>query len=370
MVREALRDRLFSMPRLSKPRLFRPWSKKRGKRSLSGTLSGAAGEAVFYAALFLLGVFGFSLVLVNQLAPQQAPDVSAEAFSGGLATWIFGVLSLAAIGSGSAGLFFRLTRLGTSSERRSALASRAQSIEVLVPAADQATRLPNVPQGRSLTDSPGERLRYRLAANHPAAGGVAGAAFLALLWNAVWFILLAVVISGFWYSRPRWVLTGLLVPFGGIGIWSFRFFVSQLRHYAGVGSTLVEISDQPLVPGQPYELYVAQMGRLRLRWLKIELICEEETFYRQGTDTRVDHHQVYTQPLHTEKNLRIDPQRPWEQQLRFDLPDHVMHSFVGSHNAIRWKIVVTGESRPWPSFCRSFPVVVHPPGLPPRRSPR
>lgn len=358
------------MPRVSRPHFFHPWSKKRGKRSLGGALSGVAGEAIFFAALFLLGVFGLSLVLVNRLAPQQAPDVSAEAFSGGWGVWIFGTLSLAAIGTGSGGLFFRITRLGTSSERRSVLASRAQSIEVLSPAGEQTARLPNVPEGRALTDSPGERLNYRLAANHPAASGVVGAATLALLWNAVWFVLLAVVISGFWYARPRWVLTGLLLPFGGIGIWSFRFFVSQLRRYAGVGSTIVEISDQPLVPGQTYELFVAQMGRLRLRWLQIKLICEEETFYRQGTDTRVDHHQAFTQLLHNEKNLRIDPQGPWEQQLRFDLPDNVMHSFVGSHNAIRWKIVVTGESHPWPSFCRSFPVVVYPPGLPPKHSPR
>ncbi len=358
------------MPRAVRPRLFRPWSKKRGERIIGNALRGVVGEAFFYACLFLVGVFGMALVVVARFAPERAPDVSAEDLSIGLASWVFGTLSLAAILSGFGGLMFRLSRIGASSERRSAIATRARSRELVGITADDAPHLPHVPRGRSLTDSPGERLTYRLPpANSPSAR-LAGPAILTLLWNAVWFVLLAVVIAGFWTGQHRWILAGLLVPFALIGHWSFRFFLNQLRQYAGVGATIVEIGDHPLVPGEPYRLFVAQMGRLHLRRLRISLVCEEETFYRQGTDIRVERYESFQILIHQATDVRIDPRRPWEQQLRFDLPENVMHSFVGPHNAVRWKIVVSGVSRPWPSFCRSFPVVVHPPGLAPRRSPR
>ncbi len=352
------------------PRFPRPWSKKRGERIVAGALSGIAGEVAFYAMLFLAGVFGISLVLITQFAPERVPSVPSGALESSLSTWILGILSVASTFSGVGGLVFRLMSVGASSERRSVIASRAGSIEVIGPTPEDGQKLPNVPRGRSATESPGERLTYRLAPEAPADGGIAGPATLALLWNAVWFVLLAVVVSGFWYSRPRYILAGLLIPFAGIGIWSFRFFLSQLRQHAGVGPSIVEISDHPLYPGRRYRIFVSQTGRLHLKRLKVQLTCEEETFYRQGTDVRVERYVAFTKVLHKGRDVHVDPQDPWEQQLSLDLPENVMHSFVGSHNAIRWKIEVIGESHPWPSFCRSFPVVVHPPGLPPKRSPR
>ena len=296
------------------PRLPQPWSKKRGKRFLGVALRGVAGEVAFYAGLFMVGVFAFSLVILNRFAPEVRPentlDVASESMSGGLASWILGILSLAAIVTGGAGLVFRLVRLGASNEFRSVLANRAGSIEVMGPAQGESPKLPSVPRGRSLTESPGERLTYRLASDTSPAAGFAGPAILTVLWNTVWFVLLAVVVSGFWYGRPRWIMVGLLVPFAGIGIWSFRFFLSQLRKQAGVGPTIVEISDQPLYPGQQVQIFVSQSGRLRLKRIKVQLTCEEETFFRQGTDVRVERFQAFCADLEKQRDVRVDPEAP------------------------------------------------------------
>lgn len=352
------------------PRFPTPWSKKRGKRSLGNPFTGVIGEIAFYAFLFLIGVFGLSLVVINQLAPEQVTEqVTPEALSSNLSSWVFGTLSTAALATGAANLVFRLMRIGASNERRSVLANRAGSIEVIAVGTADVRRLPSVPRGRGITDSPGERQTYRLAAE-ATEEGIAGPATLALLWNSVWFVLLAVVVSGFWYGNPRWILAFLLVPFALIGNWSSRFFISQLRKHIGVGPTIVEISNHPLEPGGEYHLFVSQMGRLKLKRMTVQLTCEEETFYRQGTDVRVERHEAFNQILCRQRDVEVDPKAPWEQQLTLVVPVNVMHSFVGTHNAIRWKIVVLGESRPWPSFCRSFPVVVHPPGVPPKRNPR
>ncbi|MCO8124640.1 hypothetical protein NHH03_23075 [Stieleria sp. TO1_6] len=364
-------------------RFPRPWSKKRGKRFIGTELRSLLWETAFYSGVFLVGVFVLSLVLINELASwehleafKELTQIQTDAVTppelngGGLASWVFGILGIAAIGSGAGGLIYRLVRVGASSERRSALATRASSIEIIVPASGDIDKMPSVPRGDSLTDSPGERLTYRLAAENPGGGELLGPMLLALLWNAVWFVLLAVVVLGFWYGSPRYILTGLLIPFGAIGYWSFRFFLAQLRRTAGIGPTIVEISDHPLYPGCKYRLFVSQSGRLRFRRLNVRVACEEETVYRQGTDVRVERYEVFTEELCAARDVRVDPQGPWEQQFTLDLPSNVMHSFVGAHNAVRWKVIVSGEARPWPSFCRSFPVVVHPPGLPPKRSPR
>ena len=356
------------------PRFPTPWTKKRGQRQLTDPFAGVVGEAAFFAFLFLIGVFGLSLVLIHEFAPHRIAKAPTEHLQSDLSAWVFALVSIAAMVSGATGLLVRVMRESASHERRSVLAARAErletdAIELVSASGGDDERLPNVPSGTSLNDSPGERLRFRLPGQLPDQG-LAGTIVLSLLWNAAWFVLLAVVVDGFITGTPRWIVMMLLVPFGAIGVWSFRRLLSQLRQRAGVGPTIVEIDNHPLTAGGHYQLFISQLGRLRLKRLTVQLVCEEESFYRQGTDLRIERHEAYCEVLHKQSGVTVDPQAPWEQQFSFCLPDNAMHSFVAGHNAIRWRIVVRGESRPWPSFCRSFPVIVHPPDLPPKRSPR
>jgi len=352
------------------PRLPMPWSKKRGQRRLGSPSAGVAGEFAFSAATFFSGVFGFSLVLISQFAPQQVPDqVSSEALSSSLSSWVMGTVSLAAVVLGATRLVFRVMQLNASDEMRSVIATKAAALERLAPGQGGEVGLPNVPRGKAITESPGEHLAFRLPMV-VGENGILGSALLALFWNTAWIILLAVVVSGFWIGRPRWILAGLLVPFAFIGRWSFLSFLTQMRQRIGIGATVVEMNEHPLQPGSCYDLFVSQAGRVKLKRLSVELVCEEETFYRQGTDVRVDRHQAFGKVLTRQRDLEVDPQHPWEQQLVLEIPENVMHSFAGTHNAIRWKIVVKGESRPWPSFCRNYPVVVHPADSIPNPSPQ
>ncbi|TVQ01281.1 MAG: hypothetical protein EA381_05765 [Planctomycetaceae bacterium] len=361
-------------------RLPKPWTKKRGGRLLGGAnFSGAVGEAMLLFACSLAGVFTLALVSFRRFASASLREstglpegfISEDAFSSDLGFWIVLVLGCALLVIGGGGLAYRLVRIGASDERRSVMATRATAIAPALPAEADWGPLPNVPPGRGLTDSPGMVESYRLASEgSPRARTVAASACLALLWNGTWFVLLAIVISGFVHQSPRWVLGFLLFPFAGIGWWAFRHFLDNLKRTAGLGATIVEISDHPLQPGSRYTLFVRQAGRLQLRRLRIELVCDEESSYLQGTDLRIDRHRAYDEILHTERDLAIDPDHPWERQLRVTLPADAMHSFRSPHNAVCWKITVSGEARPWPSFCQSFPVVVHPSTGPPIRHPR
>ncbi len=163
------------MPRFPRSWIPTPWSKKRGKRRLSHHNSGVAGEVVFYMLLFLAGVFGLTLVLINRFAPTSVVNVQHEAFSTSLSTWIFGILSLASLATGGGGLIIRLMRVGASNERRSDFFTRTKAlekgaIELIGPSSDEVVKLPSVPGVRSMNDSPGERLTYRLPSETPASG--------------------------------------------------------------------------------------------------------------------------------------------------------------------------------------------------------
>jgi hypothetical protein len=365
------------------PRLPQPWTKKRGGRTLVGGVSSIVGETLLYASILAVGVFGLTLTFAVQLVPSQLPtSASPVPLRTGTSVWIFGAIFLAAIITGATRLIYRLIQVSASTEYRKVLAGKAGRLEKnaldwIGPEPSPASQvsepdlsdLPNVPGVRSLNDSPGEHLKFRLAPQ-PTEDGLVGLAILTMVWNIVWFILLAIAVVGFWTGNVRPILSGLLIPLGYLGYWSFRSLLTLIKARAGVGPTIVEISDHPLYPGGSYKVYVIQMGRMRLRTLTVRLVCEEETFFRQGTDVRVERCEVFAQEMASQTKVRVDQQAPWEQQFELPLAADVMHSLVGMHNAIRWKIVVSGESRPWPSFCRSFPIVVHPPQRPLNRSPR
>lgn len=351
-------------------------------------------ELAFYLGLIFVGVFVLTLVLVTQvMIPRIGIDLPEEARvvlesdlaqgGGHWGRWVVAVISVATIGSGIFGLGYRLLHLGFSQERISASRQGFRQQEPrgereqesagdadLEPHDAEFADLPSVPHSQTHQESPGERLKYRLASVSTGRLAVIGSASLALIWNSVCVVLLAVAISGWWYGQPRPVLAMLLVPFSGVAFWSLKSFLRQVRQVAGVGATVLEISDHPLEPGGSYQVFLSQMGRMRLRSLKVELVCEEESFFRQGTDVRSDQHIALSQELLCETKVRVDPQAPWEQQLQLELPANVMHSFCATNNSVRWKLVVSGEARPWPSFCRSFPLIVQPPLMVPPNSPR
>ena len=85
------------------PRFPTPWSKKRGKRTSGNALTGVVGEVAFYALLFLIGVFGLSLVLIIRFAPQSVSRAfHTDALPTDLSIGCLAMLAVAAIATGGA----------------------------------------------------------------------------------------------------------------------------------------------------------------------------------------------------------------------------------------------------------------------------
>jgi hypothetical protein len=161
-------------------------------------------------------------------------------------------------------------------------------------------------------------------------------------------------------GTPDWLMTAFFVPFLGVGVALVVVFARLLRQTAGIGPTLVEISDHPLLPGHGYRLFLSQSGNLTLKSIEVSLACEEEAVFRQGTNVRTESREVFRQSLYAGAGAVIRPGEPLAAECDLPVPADAMHSFRASHNQVQWKLVVRGEIAGWRGFQRSFPVVVRP----------
>jgi hypothetical protein len=161
-------------------------------------------------------------------------------------------------------------------------------------------------------------------------------------------------------GENEWRLNLLAAVMLVVGITSIYYLARLMLFHTGIGPTNVEISDHPLVPGGRYEVFLSQTGQTLVKRLKLELVCDEEATYRQGTDIRTETRTVYNQVLLRQKNVDIKPGHPFEFCGAFRVPKPAMHSFQAPQNAVSWNLVVQANPAGWPSIERKFPIIVYP----------
>ena len=272
--------------------------------------------------------------------------------------WLLALLLPGALlGLGGSGLLRSVRRWGRSEE---ALARRAAGTGLIAVPPIHAPDHPGVPACDDLVNSPGTVLRYRLPIESPANWTLLGLGLFAVVWNAVLVVLAVTAGLDLAGGRIDWLLLALLVPFLAVGVAGVVMFIRGLVLATAVGTTQVEISDHPLLPGGRYEVLLAQGGAGVLRDLEVSLELEEQATFRQGTDTRSESVVVWRSSIATRQDVALDPGSRYELRAAVAVPADAMHSFVSEHNAIRWRLAVRGTPARWPGFVRTFPVVVFP----------
>jgi len=274
--------------------------------------------------------------------------------------WLALIVPLSFVVLGGAGVAHSLLYATTSAERRAVLTRRAGRLELFDAAGKSGDEFPNIPDGSTITDSPGTTLTYRLPIRTSSAWILVLLGAACVIWNMLVAISAGYAINNHLEGRPDWVLPVFLIPFVLVGLGMTVYFVYRLLVANGIGPTLIEISDHPLVPGKRYQIFISQSGGLRLKSFSMRLICEEETTYRQGTDIRVHRSLVHDQELVHHDDLEIRRGTPFEVQCELHMPERAMHSFRSNHNEIRWKLLVEGRLPRWAGFQRDFAVIVHP----------
>lgn len=280
----------------------------------------------------------------------------------GYAWWLWLVFLVPAsfllIGGG--GLVYAVLHWGKSAEHSAAIAQRARHRDLFGGNGRGERMFPHIPDGADITSSPGTRLQFRLPIGTSPGWALFGTMLACTVWNGIVVVFAAVAVSGHLDGRPDWFLTMFLIPFLAVGVFLLVLFVRQILIATGIGPTLVEISDHPLLPGGQYRLFLSQSGRLKMSSLAVGLICEESATYRQGTDARTETRSVFRQELFRREGFEIRHGVPFETECAFAVPDPVMHSFRANHNEIRWKVVVEGAAAGWPEFRRTFSVIIRP----------
>jgi hypothetical protein len=336
-------------------RLFRLLEKKRGARRTGSNLVGSLGEALFCGGLFLLGALALSSVVAATL---RHPEDYRYSF--GVGFWLTILVPASFVITGASGLIWTVLRIGTSAERRTAMAQRAAKLDLLNPALPQPRDYPNVPSHEGLINSPGTELAYRLPPSQSPGWRLLATTVFSLVWNGVGCVLMVWAIKSHLLGRAEWFLTVFLIPYLCVSAWSINYLLRLIWIHTGMGPTTLEISDHPLIPGHEYEVVLLQHGHISVRSIELLLVCEEEATYHQGTDIRTELRTVYEQQLFQQAEFQIEPGQPFQQTAAFTMPATAMHSFQATHNAVHWKLLVRGSVTGWPDFERGFALVVYP----------
>ena len=316
---------------------LRLFVKKRGTRR-TGTRGWArSARSVLDVALLVIGVAGLYWLFAGVLFDDDRPH--------GWWPWLVMIIPAALVIYGGAGLIALAWKNMASTERRAAAVQKATDWELLGTAADQRpTLVPNVPPFDVVTDSAGVKLAYRLPID-AASGWLSFAmAAICLAWNTLVGIFVFQLIRQHAAGEPNWLLTWLMVPFVLAGIGTLIALGRQVLFTAGIGTTRLEISAHPLFSGAQYEGHVWQSGRLHVRWFQVQLLCEEQAIYPQGTDTRTATVTVYRHTLLGERKFDITPRQAFEADFTspcqrprcIRLPLRTMRSPGRSSSAAGW----------------------------------
>lgn len=342
---------------------LRLWGKKRGSRLSGWWVVGSVSEAAFYGMLFILGIVSLTSVVTWQVFWPESSILRI-----GFGFWLMVIASCSLVVIGFSGFVFKVSGTLASPERRSALVSQVKREHRRRAEGDSRGGSPHLPSLQSYTDSPGVKLSYRLASQSGERAPLLLSMIFVVAWNTMLAVLSVVSLQNIATGRPNWFQIVLLVPFGTVGFFATHWFFRIFRKHSGIGPTAVEISDLPLLPGELYKVYLCQYGRVVFDKLSIRLTGYEEATYQQGTDIRSERAEIASyavEPLevcsqHGTGGLAADPEHPLEMMFELRVPFDIMHTFHGANNSVRWKLIVTGEVKKWPTFCRSFPVVVYP----------
>jgi hypothetical protein len=342
---------------------IRLWGKKRGSRMSGWWVVGSVSEAAFYGSLFLLGIVSLTTAVTWQVFWPETSLVKV-----GFGFWLLVIACSSMVVIGLSGFVFKVSGTLASPERRGALVNQVKRGHQRRAEGIGPEKIEHLPDLQAYTDSPGVKLAYRLASQSGERAPLLLSMMFAASWNSMVSVLFAVSALNLASGQPNWFQIVLLVPFGIVSFFATRWFFQIFRKHSGIGPSAVEISDLPLLPGEVYKVYLCQYGRVVFDQLTVKLCGYEEATYQQGTDIRTEQAEIASyaaEPMEVSSNdaqggLVADPEHPLEMLCQIRIPFDIMHSFHGANNSVRWKLVVTGEIKKWPTFCRSFPVVVYP----------
>jgi len=186
-----------------------------------------------------------------------------------------------------------------------------------------------------------------------------------LAWNGV----VAMIVASLVQTSLRegrtgtfWVATAVISPFALIGlalaVLALVGTVYTVLIAVRVTRPLVEISAYPLRLGETYDVFLSQPGPLRLRRLRVLLVCKNTLVDGVGEDAIDKPVTAYEAELLRHDELAIPYGRPFRARFALNVPAEARASCEAEHREVAWQLLVQGELRRWPAFEFPFGVTV------------
>ena len=271
--------------------------------------------------------------------------------------WFFLLMMFLIAGSGFVGLWLTIAKKRFSREH---LVDQKSGGLPFFGANRKPKRFPTIPDPADINDSPGTRLAFRLPISQISAIRVIGSIVLCVFWNLIaWAVLFSVFLAD--SDSPPSIMSRIFaVLFFLVGLGMIVWVINLAMIAFGVGATLLELSDHPIVPGRNYLLHLMQLGAFRMTDYKVAIVCEEVARFRQGTDTITTRKEVFRKELFHKTDFETARDAPLVEEMHFALPYGAMHSLITEHNEIRWMIIVNAKIAAWPDLKRECPIIVRP----------
>lgn len=209
----------------------------------------------------------------------------------------------------------------------------------------------------------GERLRYRLPRVDTPWRSALGMFGLAAFWNGITWGVGSAFFFGDQRNSGPWFIYVFLALFAFIGLVLLAVFVGYFRKAmrdSRIGATTIEISKLPVAAGEEFEAHISQAGGAHLTGLQVNLLCQEETTFTEGTTTRKEIRDVREIEALAAKNISVRRDRPYRSQFEAQVPADAMHSLEAERNKIIWKFRVELTLENGAKCNREFPLVVYP----------
>lgn len=124
------------------------------------------------------------------------------------------------------------------------------------------------------------------------------------------------------------------------------------------GTTTVEVSAEPLIAGESFEVWVMQEGEMQLTELAVALVCEETVVTRSKKKSKTVTRRIAQVPIASEQNVAVRPGAPFQLRARGTVPAEATPTLEEEGRTIEWKVEVRGNVPGQPDFARAFRVVV------------
>jgi hypothetical protein len=164
-------------------------------------------------------------------------------------------------------------------------------------------------------------------------------------------------------EKNSWVAYVVAGAFGFFGLFLLWSFIRQLAA-AGIRETIVELSTEPLQPGQTAQICLIQPGPAKLKSLRANLLSfETRRFTMRNSETSTNESRsaeklISTENLMEARHLNVAAGDAWQESQEFSLPANAPVTETKGDLSISWKIEVWGTGYWLASFMHPFLVDV------------